>query len=56
MQAEYAQLKHEGKNKTFFDAVKENPLRFIIHLALALLIVYLSAKLVLDLAQLQRIR
>ena len=48
---EYARLKQEGKNKTFIDAVKQNPLRFMIHLVLAMLIIYLSARLVLDLAQ-----
>ena len=48
---EYARLEREGKNKTFIDAVKQNPVRFIVHLALAVLVIYLSARLVLDLAQ-----
>lgn len=48
---EYARLEREEKNKTFIDAVKQNPVLFIVHLALAVLVIYLSAKLVLDLAQ-----
>ncbi|PSJ17685.1 DUF6164 family protein [Nitrosomonas supralitoralis] len=50
MRAEYARLKREGKNLTFFDAIKQKPVSFAIHLALALLVIYLSARLVLDLA------
>ena len=50
MRAEYARLEREGKNKTFIDAVKQNPAHFLIHLALAALVIYLSIKLVLDLA------
>lgn len=51
MREEYARLKREGKNKTFADAVMQNPVRFTIHLALALLVIYLSTRLVLDLAK-----
>lgn len=51
MREEYARLKREGKNKTFVDAVLQNPVRFTIHLALALLVIYLSFTLVLDLAK-----
>ena len=47
---EYARLKKEGKHKTFVDAVKQHPFRFTVHLALALLVIYLSVKLVVDLA------
>lgn len=50
MREEYARLKREGKNKTFIDAVTQNPVRFMIHLALAILVIYLSIRLVLDLA------
>lgn len=46
---EYARLKREGKNKTFQDAIKENPVSFAIHLAVAALVIYLSIKLVTDL-------
>jgi len=51
MREEYARLKREGKNKTFADSVAQNPVRFAIHLALALLVIYLSVTLVLDLAK-----
>jgi hypothetical protein len=39
------------KIRPFIDAVKQNPAHFLIHLALAALVIYLSIKLVLDLAQ-----
>lgn len=48
---EYAQLEREGKNKTFLQAVSQKPIRFAIHLALAMLVIYLSIQLVLDLAK-----
>jgi len=48
---EYARLKREGKNKTLMDAVKQNPVRFMVHLALAALVIYLSIKLIFDLAK-----
>lgn len=51
MREEYDRLKREGKNKTFVDSVAQNPVRFMIHLALALLVIYLSVTLVLDLAK-----
>ena len=51
MQAEYARLQQEGGNRTFFDAIKEKPISFTIHLAVAWLVIYLSIQLVLDLAR-----
>lgn len=51
MREEYARLKRKGKNKTFVDSVVQNPVRFTIHLSLALLVIYLSVMLVLDLAK-----
>lgn len=51
MREEYARLKREGKNKTLIDAVRQNPVHFTIHLALALLVIYLSVTLVLDLTK-----
>ncbi len=51
MREEYDRLKQQGKNKTFVDSVAQNPVRFMIHLALALLVIYLSVTLVLDLAK-----
>jgi len=50
MREEYDRLKREGKNKTFIDAVKQNPAQILIYLALVTLVIYLSVKLVLDLA------
>lgn len=46
----YENAKREGKNHTFLGAVRDKPASFTLHLALALLVLYLSAKLVLDLA------
>lgn len=51
MREEYARLKREGKNKTFLQAVSQKPVSFTIHLALAMLVIYLSIQLVLDLAK-----
>lgn len=48
---EYVRLKQERKNKTFAEGVKEKPVSFMIHLALAVLVIYLSVRLVLDLAK-----
>ncbi|MBL8497272.1 hypothetical protein ABF87_04030 [Nitrosomonas sp. JL21] len=49
MRKEYAQLKREGRNKSLIDSIIQRPVSFMIHLALALLVLYLSTKLVLDL-------
>ncbi len=38
-----------GRHKTMLDAIRQNPVNVMIHLALALLVIYLSAKLVIDL-------
>ncbi|MCB1985662.1 MAG: hypothetical protein H6936_06050 [Burkholderiales bacterium] len=48
MREEFARLKKEGKNKTLVDAIKEKPVQFIFHLGLALLVIYLSIRLVID--------
>ncbi|MBY0473672.1 MAG: hypothetical protein K2Q13_01260 [Nitrosomonas sp.] len=50
MREEYDRLKREGKNRTFWDAIIQKPVSFAIHLALALMVIYLSIRLVLDLA------
>lgn len=50
MREEYARLKREGKNKTLMDAIKQNPMSLMIHVALAVLVIYLSITLVVDLA------
>ncbi|UJP04462.1 MAG: DUF6164 family protein [Nitrosomonas sp.] len=51
MRQAHAQLKREGKHKTFLQAVSRNPISFTVHLALAMLVIYLSVQLVLDLAK-----
>lgn len=51
MREEYARLKKEGKNKTFFDAIKQKPVQFIIYLTITILVIYLSVRLVLDIGE-----
>lgn len=51
MREEYARLKHEGKHKTFLQAVSQRPVSFAVHLALAMLVIYLSFQLVFELAK-----
>lgn len=48
---EYAKLKEEGKNKTFIDAIMEDPIRFILYVAVVLIVLYLSTKLFLDIGK-----
>lgn len=48
MRAEYERLKREGKNKTFVDAIREKPLQILMHLLIAVLVIYLSVRLVVD--------
>jgi hypothetical protein len=47
---EYKQLKREGKHRTLVDAIREQPMQFLVYLAIAALIIYLSTKPFLDLA------
>ncbi len=42
--SEYERLRKEGNRKTIVDVVKENPLRFVVYLAVIAIIVYLSTK------------
>ena len=42
--AAYEQLKKEGRNKTLGDVIREDPVRFIVYLALVALVLYLSIK------------
>lgn len=51
MREEYARLKRDGKNITFFDTIRQKPVQFIIHLAITLLVIYLSVRLVLDIGE-----
>ncbi|MCE7914000.1 MAG: hypothetical protein DYH15_04785 [Nitrosomonas sp. PRO4] len=48
---EYARAEREGRKKTILDAIQQNPAGFIVYLMLAMLVIYLSVRLVLDLAQ-----
>lgn len=51
MRKEFARLKKEGKNKTLLDAIKEKPVQFMLHLGIALLVIYLSVRLVIDIGE-----
>lgn len=50
MREEYERAKRNGENQTFLGSVRDKPVSFVVHLALAALVLYLSAKLVLELA------
>lgn len=47
--AAYAQLKSEGKQRTLIDALRADPLRFILYVSAAAALVYFSTKPFLDL-------
>ncbi len=51
IQEQYRQQEREGKNKTFLDAAREQPLRISLYLAVIVAILYLSTKPFLDLAK-----
>jgi len=40
VRAEYAKLKAEGKNHTLLDELKENPFRFVVYVAIVILLIY----------------
>lgn len=42
--AEYEQLKRQGKTKTLKDVIREEPLRFILYLAIVAVVLYFSIK------------
>lgn len=48
---EIREEKLAGNHKTFIDMVKQNPASFILHLVISVLVIYLSFRLVSDLAQ-----
>ena len=50
MREAYERAKRNGENQTFLGSVRDKPVSFAVHLALAALVLYLSAKLVLELA------
>lgn len=41
---EYGRLNREGKNKTIIDVIKEDPIRFVVYLAIIVVVIYLSTK------------
>jgi len=51
VRSEYAQLHSEGRQRTLFDLISENPLRFILYLAGVLLVLYLSTIPLLNIGQ-----
>lgn len=44
----YQQLKKEGKNPTFINGIRENPIRFLFYLGSIALILYVSIKLLFE--------
>lgn len=48
MRAEYERLKREGKQKTMIDAIKEKPALILFNLLVAVLVIYVSIRLVID--------
>jgi len=45
----YAQLRREGKNKTFLDWIKANPVQLVLFIAVIVLVLYLQVMLIMDL-------
>jgi len=50
VRAEYDELAREGRERTMMDVIKENPIRFLIYMAVIALVLTLSIKPFLDLA------
>lgn len=48
---EIREEKRAGNHKTFIDMIRQNPANFILHLVVSALVIYLSFRLVSDLAQ-----
>ncbi len=48
VRAEYEQLKKEGKNRTFIDWAKENPVQLVFFSAVIVLVLYLQVMLVVN--------
>lgn len=51
VRAEYAQLKREGRNRTVFDVMRENPGRFVAYVAIIAAVVYFSISPFLDIGK-----
>jgi len=50
MRQEYERLKREGRHPTVIDKIKEDPVQAIVSLAVVALILYISARLIIELA------
>jgi hypothetical protein len=48
---EYARLREEGRNRTVFDLIGENPIRFVGYLAAIAMVIYFSTKPFLDIGK-----
>ncbi len=48
---EYAQLQRAGRQRTIIDVIRENPLRFIVYLAVIAAIIYFSTKPFMDIGK-----
>jgi hypothetical protein len=44
VRAEHAQLRNEGKHRTFFDEIRQHPLRVLVYVLFGLVILYFSTK------------
>lgn len=51
VQEEYARLRREGKHRTVLDVIRENPVRFIVYLAVIAAVAYLSTKPFMDIGK-----
>jgi hypothetical protein len=48
---EYAHMRREGKHRTVIDVIRENPVRFIVYLAVIAAVAYLSTKPFMDIGK-----
>ncbi len=48
---EYEQLKREGRHKTLWSVIRENPLRVLVYMAIIAMILYFSVKPFLDMGR-----
>lgn len=50
-QQKYAQLQREGKHKTFLDTFSEDPIKFVVYIAIVVAVIYFSINPFLSLGQ-----
>lgn len=48
---EYALLQRAGMNRTLFDVIRENPLRFVVYLAVIVMVIYFSTRPFMDMGK-----